>query len=229
MLEVRDNGRSVVVSRRALLEAERAEQGRELLANLAVGSVVEGTVASLQDYGAFVDLGGVRGLIHISELAHGRVERVADVVTPGETVKVKVVGIEGDGKDGVQPKIRLSMRALTQGGGGRADREQKVVQARVRKVEAFGLVIEVEDGQGVVPHRELALPHGGDPRRVYPPGKEVRVVSMGADASGRARYSIKGVEDAEARAAYREFSKGRPKKSEMGSLGDLLKAKLGSD
>ncbi|MCA9684447.1 MAG: S1 RNA-binding domain-containing protein, partial [Myxococcales bacterium] len=90
VIEVRDNGRSVVVSRKALLQEQRAVAGRELLANLSEGAIVEGTVQTIQPYGAFVDLGGAEGLIHISELGHGRVEQVGDVVSVGETVRVDV-------------------------------------------------------------------------------------------------------------------------------------------
>src|SRR5690606_2255333 len=88
VLEIRDAGRSVVVSRKALLQEARELVGRETLANLAEGQILEGTVQTIQAYGAFIDLGGIEGLIHISELGHGRVDQVSDVVTVGEQVKV---------------------------------------------------------------------------------------------------------------------------------------------
>src|SRR5882724_12381806 len=88
------NGRNVVVSRRQLLEEEAAERARAVWAELRVGAVVAGTVTSLRDFGAFVDLGGVDGLIHVSELGHARVANPAEVLQLGQRVEVKVVKIE---------------------------------------------------------------------------------------------------------------------------------------
>lgn len=238
VIEIRDGGRSVVVSRRALLEAEREAAAAEIMETITEGATVSGTVTSIQSYGAFVDLGGVEGLVHISELGAGRVASVNDVVSVGEQVEVKVLGIEKvEGKRGVQQRIKLSMRAA--GGGGRSGappRGETVLDATVTKVEPFGVFVQTEGGGGLVPNRELDLPPGGDPRRAYPVGKEVKVVSVGADPKGQPRFSIKRVEDAEARAAYEAFSqrqdqggkgKGRGGKKSLGSLGDLLKEKLG--
>jgi small subunit ribosomal protein S1 len=227
ILEVKDKGRSIVVSRRALLDAERATAAAEVLATLEVGAQMEGTVTSVKKYGAFVDLGGIEGLIHISELAHSHVSSVADVVQPGETVQVKVLEI--DRRDD-PPKLKLSLKALTQAPK-RERKEQKISDAKVTKVESFGILVELEGGGGgVVPMRELDTPPGSDPRRRYPPGKEVRVVNIGVDNQGRPRFSIRRVEEAEARANFREFSKAAAAEEKasggLGSLGDLLKGRL---
>lgn len=237
VIEVRDGGRSIVVSRRAIIDAEREVQAAEAMSKVSEGAILEGTVSSIQAYGAFVDLGGIEGLVHISELGAGHVASVNDVVQVGESVQVKVLGIEEvEGKRGVQQRIKLSMRAA--GGGGQSSapsRGEQVLEATVTKVEPFGVFVQTEGGGGLVPSRELDLPPGGDPRRAYPVGKAVKVVSLGADPKGNARYSIRRVEDAEARAAYKAFAqnqgggnkgKGGGKKA-LGSLGDLLKAKLG--
>jgi small subunit ribosomal protein S1 len=228
ILEIRDKGRSIVVSRRALLEAERANAAAELASKLEAGAVMEGTVSSVKKYGAFVDLGGIEGLIHISELAHSRVGSVADVVQVGENVTVKILEID---RREDPPKLRLSMKALTQAPK-RERKEQKISDAKVTKVESYGIIVELEGGgSGVVPLRELDTPPGSDPRRRYPPGKEVRVVGIGTDNQGRPRYSIRRVEEAEARQNFREFSKAAAAEEKaaggLGSLGDLLKARLG--
>jgi small subunit ribosomal protein S1 len=232
VLEIRDNGRSIVVSRKALLQAEREVAARDTLANLSPGQIVDGTVQSIQAYGAFVDLGGIEGLIHISELGHGRVERVEDVVSVGEQVRVKVLGVEQTPDKST--RISLSLRQATQSPGGAEEGasgpggDRAVLDAEVVKVEAFGVFVETATGSGIVPTRELDLPPGSDPRRAYPVGKQVRVVAIGTDEKGRTRYSMRRVEDEEARSNYRQFrsSQSQRGKDDVGSLGELLKSRL---
>ncbi len=231
VLEIRDKGRSVIVSHKAYLQEERAVTGRETLASLSEGAIVSGTVMSVQAYGAFIDLGGVEGLIHISELGHGRVERVEDVVAVGEEIQVKILTIQ-PGTEGTATRIGLSLRQASQDGAPETARTAKpaaeVVDAEVVKVEPFGVFIETAKGGGVVPTRELDVPPGSDPRRSYPVGKQVRVVAIGTDDKGRTRFSMRRVEDTEARANYRKFRADQAggKKTSVGSFGELLKQKL---
>ena len=105
-------GGNVILSRRALLEEERAAQAVELRKRLEVGAQLEGTVTSVRDFGAFVDLGGLEGLVHVSELSHARVAHAQDVVKPGQRVNVQVLRIEKDEKG--HDKVALSLRALEQ-------------------------------------------------------------------------------------------------------------------
>lgn len=235
VLEIRDNGRSIVVSRKALMQAERELTARDTLANLSPGQIVDGTVQSIQPYGAFVDVGGIEGLIHISELGHGRVERVEDVVSVGEQIRVKVLTVEQTADKST--RISLSLRQATQsagadeGGSGTAaagGSERAVIDAEVVKVEAFGVFVETATGAGIVPTRELDLPPGGDPRRAFPVGKQIRVVAIGTDEKGRTRFSMRRVEDEEARSNYRQFrsSQAQRDKDNVGSLGELLKRKI---
>lgn len=231
VIEIRDGGRSIVVSRKALMQDERSVAGRERLASLEPGQVIEGTVQTIQSYGAFVDIGGIEGLIHISELGHGRVGSVAEVVSVGETVQVKILAIEPSATPNQPPRISLSLRQATQGGAPSASEAKgpTVLDAEVVKVEPFGVFVETATGSGVVPTRELDLPPGGDPRRAFPVGKQVRVVAIGTDEKGRPRYSMRRVEDAEQRADFQQFrtKQGDGKgKADVGSFGDLLKSKL---
>src|SRR5512144_1190886 len=106
----RADARDAVLSRRALLEEERAERARKTREQLAEGAVFDGTVTSVQDYGAFVDIGGIEGLVHVSELAWDRVSRPSDLLKSGDTVKVQVLQVEEDPKKGT--RISLSVRAL---------------------------------------------------------------------------------------------------------------------
>jgi len=242
VLEIRDGGHSVILSRRALLQVERNEVGRERLANLEAGSIVEGTVQSIQSYGAFIDIGGIGGLVHISELSQTRVDQVSDVVQVGESVRVQVLDIlpSTDGKS--EARIRLSMKSLSQPTQNKERNQEEILEGEVSKVEAFGVFVETEKGIGLIPIRELELPPGGDFRRAYPLGKKVKVVSQGLDNNKRLRLSARQVADAEARINFREFSSVRNddfedigksgqsgqkiRKSQLGSLGVLLQQKL---
>ncbi len=233
VLEIREGGRSVVVSRRAYLEQEQVSRASEALTRIRVGDELEGTVTSTQAYGAFVDLDGVEGMVHISELAHGRVSSVKDFLTIGEHVKVKVLEIEQ--VPGQAPRVRLSMKALADAPAAppREDRRpaETILDGTVTKVEPFGVFVQTSVGLGVVPTRELNLPQGSDARRRFPVGKEIRVVQHGVDAQGRPRLSVRGVEDAEARAEYKAFRDGANKKSasdgsNLGTLGALLMSRL---
>jgi small subunit ribosomal protein S1 len=236
VLEIRDNGRSIVVSRKALMQAEREITARDTLANLSPGQIVDGTVQSIQPYGAFVDVGGIEGLIHISELGHGRVDRVEDVVTVGEQIRVKVLTVEQTPDKAT--RISLSLRQATQPSGGSDESagagpagtgsERTVIDAEVVKVEAFGVFVETATGGGIVPTRELDLPPGGDPRRAFPVGKQIRVVAIGNDEKGRTRFSMRRVEEEEARTNYRQFRSSQTTrgKDNVGSLGELLQQKI---
>lgn len=227
ILEIKDGGRSVIVSRRALLEADRAERARQLQDQLKVGADIEGTVSSVQKYGALVDLGGIDGLVHISELAHQRVDRVEDVVQVGERVSVRVLSIEND-KKGL--RVRLSLKALVDKPQGATPERDEVLEGEVSRLSNFGVFVETPKGEGLVPLRELPLAPGSDHRRAYPVGHKMQVVVVGTDPkSGKARFSVSGVARVLERNNYRDYRQGSPSTSggSLGSLGDLLRAKLG--
>ena len=120
--------RDVVLSRRALLEAERAEKAQATRQRLAAGAVFEGTVTSVQDYGAFVDLGGIEGLVHVSELAWDRVSKPQDLLKSGDQVTVTVLRIDEDPRKG--ERIALSVKALM------PRPEPKAVEPRPRPARA---------------------------------------------------------------------------------------------
>lgn len=234
VMEVRDNGRSVIVSRKAVLKDERENQAKVVRERLSVGVELDGIVQSIQPYGAFIDLGGIEGLVHISELGHGRVEKVEDVVKIGEPVKVRVVAIDTRGTSG-DLKISLSMKSADQPESANVAPDTMLV-GKVAEVAGFGVFVDTEQGRGLVPMSELGIPHGADPKRSFPVGKEVEVVVMSRDQkSGKLRLSIKGVAAAEERSNFKSFAQQNKKAAGpgkgLGSLGDLLKGfegKLGA-
>lgn len=224
VIEIRDGGRSVIVSRKAVLKDERENQAKAVRERLVVGAELEGIVQTIQPYGAFVDLGGLEGMIHISELGHGRVDKVADVVKIGETVKVRVLAIEPKGTSPTDLKISLSMKSAEQPVETAAT--ETVLTGKVGQVTNFGVFVDTEVGRGLVPTSELGLPPNADPKRAFPVGKDVEVVVLGrGGGEGKLRFSIQGVAAAEERTAFKTFAKESKKGSGkgLGSLGDLMK------
>ena len=188
VLRVQKKGRRVVLSRAALLRGERAKVRSEARGKLTAGSVVTGRVASLTDFGAFVDLGGVQGLVHVSEMSRQRIEHPSDVLEVGQEVEVKILKLEKGGR-----RISLSMRALEPDPWQEIhDRfpDGSVVTGKVEKTTSFGVFIELEPGlTGLLPAAVISLPRDASLARVYPPGKEVQVQIVSVD-SRRQRISL---------------------------------------
>ena len=139
-----ENGRNIVLTRRAILEEQAAAAAEETRKKLVVGAVLPGTVTSLADFGAFVDLGGVQGLVPVSEISHSRVGRPADRLHVGESVTVKVLKV-----DEAKGKVSLSLKAL-EGDPWAAVagqlRERQIVSGRVVRMTDFGVFVELLHG-----------------------------------------------------------------------------------
>jgi small subunit ribosomal protein S1 len=312
-------GGNAILSRRALLEEERAAKAAELREKLAVGAQLDGTVTSVRDFGAFVDLGGLEGLVHVSELSHQRVAHAQDVVKTGQKVRVQVLRIEKDEKG--QERIALSLRALEQDPWeaarpqiregvrltgkvarlqpfgafvelfpgvdglvhvsalsdrhvqhprevvkegeaiqvvvesvddaqkrvalrrisddeaqapaapekkpGRRPRVGDVVDAKVDRVEAYGVFVSWPDGKGLVPNVELGTPRGSDNKKTTPVGSQFKAQIIDLDERGRYRLSRTAAERAEGRSEYEAYRRKAPPPGKgFGTLGDLLRAKL---
>lgn len=227
ILELRDQGRNVVVSRRALLEARREANVATAREKVVAGAELEGTVTNITKHGVVVDLDGVNGFIHISELAAHRVDRAEDLVQVGGKVTVRVLGIEPSERG---ERIRLSMRQTSGAPAEAMPAADEVLVGTVARAVGGGLIVRTAKGEGFVPVRELELAPGADHRRGYPVGKELRVVMVSRDAeSGRMSFSVKGVAGVEERANFRSFAatpQGETGNASFGSLGDLLKGKF---
>jgi predicted RNA-binding protein with RPS1 domain len=207
VLKIEESGRRVVLSRAALLRNERQQQRGAMRAKLEVGAVREGKVASLTDFGAFVDLGGVQGLVHVSEISRRRVEKPEEVLSVGQTVQVKILKVEQGGK-----RISLSMKALEPDpweGVRKRFSEGEVVRGTVEKVAPFGAFVTLEPGlTGLLPTASLSLPRGSSLARVFPPGKEISVQILAVDPR-RKRISLapEGSKTEGTRADFESFKK----------------------
>ena len=192
-------GRNVVVSRRDVLEEEAAARAAAVWADLREGAVVTGTVTSLRDFGAFVDLGGVDGLIHVSELGHARAGHPSEVLAVGQRVEVKVVKLEPDPAGG-RGRVGLSLRALAPDPWTTVAAQFPVgatVQGIVRRLEQFGAFVELVPGvDGLVHVSRLALDRRvSHPRQVVAIGERVDVTVVEVDAAKR-RIGLSMVERA---------------------------------
>jgi small subunit ribosomal protein S1 len=198
VIELNRSRNNVVLSRRAVLEDERKEMRQAILDRLNPGDVVEGQISNIVDFGAFVDLDGMDGLIHISELSWSHVNHPSEVLEIGQTVKVKVLDIDRD-----RQRISLGLKqtqtdpwqqVLDSYG------EGDVVQGRVTKVVTFGAFVEILPGvEGLVHISELAQHHVENPREVVSQGDSVNVKIIEVDAERRRlSLSLKRIEDGEA-------------------------------
>jgi small subunit ribosomal protein S1 len=195
VIELNRSRNNVVLSRRAVLEEERKEVRQQILDRLQPGLVVEGQISNIVDFGAFVDLDGIDGLIHISELSWSHVNHPSEILSIGDTVQVKVLDIDRD-----RQRISLGLKQTQE------DPWQRVVdtyrvgdelEGKVTKVVTFGAFVEILDGvEGLVHISELAQHHVENPREIIQPGDDVRVKILEIDSERRRlSLSIKRVED----------------------------------
>jgi small subunit ribosomal protein S1 len=194
VIELNRSRNNVVLSRRAVLEEQRKEDRERILDRLQPGQVVEGKISNIVDFGAFVDLDGIDGLIHISELSWSHVNHPSEILSIGDTVSVKVLDIDRD-----RQRISLGLKQTQE------DPWQRVVdtynigdelEGNVTKVVTFGAFVEILDGvEGLVHISELAQHHVENPREIIQPGDPVRVKILEIDSERRRlSLSIKRVE-----------------------------------
>jgi small subunit ribosomal protein S1 len=197
VIELNRSRNNVVLSRRAVLEEERKDQRQRILDRLTPGDVVEGTISNIVDFGAFVDLDGMDGLIHISELSWSHVNHPSEVLEIGQQVRVKVLDIDRE-----RQRISLGLKQTQTDPWQQvldSYSEGDVVQGRVTKVVTFGAFVEILPGvEGLVHISELAQHHVENPREVVSQGDVVHVKIIEVDADRRRlSLSLKRVEEGE--------------------------------
>jgi len=197
VIELNRNRNNVVLSRRAVLEDERREVRQKILDELQPGQVVEGVISNIVDFGAFVDLEGIDGLIHISELSWSHVNHPSEVLSIGEKVQVKVLDIDRD-----RQRISLGLKQ-TQSDPWQSViesyQEDDVVEGKVTKVVTFGAFVEIHAGvEGLVHISELAAHHVENPREIVNQGDvlAVRIIEIDAERR-RLSLSLKRVADSD--------------------------------
>src|SRR4051794_19763359 len=220
-------GANIVVSRRALLEVEQAARAAETRGTLSVGAVVKGRVSTIKEYGAFIDLGGVEGMLHVSELGFQRVAHPKDLLSVGQEVEVQILKIEKSDDPKKPERIALSLKSLEKDPWGDvATRFYEGVRAHgvVKRLETFGAFVEVAPGvEGLLHVSELGkgrpIRHSRDATKV---GAALDVVVLAVDSDKR-RLSLGLAEPGEAGEMAPNEATHAPKS--LGTFADLLKGK----
>jgi small subunit ribosomal protein S1 len=193
IMEIKEKGKNIIVSRRVLLEEEKEKRSKETLAMLRPDLECEGKVTKMTDFGAFVDIGGIEGMVHVSEISRARINHPSEMLKPGQDVKVKVMKIEPD-KDG-RLKIALSMKALEPDPWekGLGFKEGDIIRGKISRLREFGAFVEVAPGvDGLVHISEISYERIHHPSKLLHEGDMVDVLVMGIDSNThRISLSIK--------------------------------------
>ena len=226
--EYKEGGRSIVVSRRALLDEEQRATAAEVRKSIVPGAVITGRVASVREFGAFIELGGgVQGLLHISEIRWSRITDPSQVLKPGEEITVKVLHVD-EAKD----KISLGLKQLTEDPWTKVASAYdvgKIVAGRVTRVTEFGAFVELEPGVEALAHVSTFAPTGrtGEWKSAVAPGSSASFEIVSIDLEKK-RIGVAPAADAQTRDEMREFSeRERQASSErFGSLADKIQDAL---
>ncbi|MEK3934759.1 30S ribosomal protein S1 [Sporosarcina sp. FSL W7-1349] len=210
----------LILSHRAVIQEEKAAQKEEVLENLKAGQVLEGTVQRLASFGAFVDIGGVDGLVHISQLSHEHIEKVSDVLKEGDKVNVKVLSVDRDSE-----RISLSIKDTLPGPWeGIEERAPKgsIFEGVVKRLVSYGAFVEVLPGvEGLVHISRISHKHIGTPHDVLQEGQkvQVKVLDVNADEK-RLSLSIKDLIEKEEDNNYGDYE--MPEEASGFSISDVI-------
>ncbi len=228
IIEIKPEDNRLILSHKAVINAERAEKRQEVLSSLQEGEVVTGKVARLTNFGAFVDLGGIDGLVHISEISYERVEKPSDVLKPGEEVQVKVLSVDPE-----RERISLSIKQ-TQPGPWENIAEKApvgaVLDGKVKRLTDFGAFVEVFPGvEGLVHISQISHKHIATPADVLEEGQDIKVKVLEVHPEERRlALSIKALEEAPksekkaSKAQATDYSKDMPEETTGFTLGDII-------
>jgi small subunit ribosomal protein S1 len=228
IIEYKEGGRNLIVSRRKVLEEEQQEHAAELRRTIVPGAIVPGRVVSVRDFGAFVDLGaGIQGLLHVSEIGWSRVSDPSEMLKPGDEITVKVLRVD----DGTQ-KIALGLKQLTEDPWSTAAAKfvvGQVYKGRVARQAKFGVFVELAPGiDALMPNSESGVAKEGDVARAFTAGSAVDVVVLDVDPEARRiRVSRKAINDAQDAEELRDYTARSPAPGEgFSPLADKLRGAL---
>jgi len=213
----------LILSHRAVVEEEKGKKKRLLLDTIHPGQVITGTVQRITDFGAFVDIGGIDGLVHISQLSYEHVDKPTDVVQEGQTVQVKVLNVDRDNE-----RISLSIKETLPGPWANISEKApkgSVLEGTVRRLVSYGAFVEVFPGvEGLVHISQIAHKHIGTPHEVLKEGQLVKVKVLEAnEQEQRLSLSIKELLEKD---AEENFDYELPEESKGFQLGEVIGEKL---
>ncbi|MUK87255.1 30S ribosomal protein S1 [Ornithinibacillus sp. L9] len=213
----------VILSHRAVVEEEETAKRSKVLQSIEEGQVIEGTVQRITNFGVFVDIGGIDGLVHISQLAHEHVEKASDVVSEGDKIKVQVLSVDRDNE-----RISLSRKKALPGPWYNIQEKiqrGQVIEGTVKRLVNFGAFVEVlPNVEGLVHISQIANRHIGTPQEVLEVGQTVTVKVLDVDeAEERMSLSIKEIEQEQEAKEYKQYEKEEESSFQFGDLiGDKL-------
>ncbi|WP_102692527.1 30S ribosomal protein S1 [Rummeliibacillus pycnus] len=224
IVEMDQEKNRLILSHRAVLEAQKAEKKGEVINNIHVGDIIEGTVQRLASFGAFVDLGGVDGLVHISQVSHEHIDDVSKVLSEGQKVKVKVISVDPE-----QERISLSIKETLEGPWSHVEENAPVgavLTGTVKRLVTFGAFVEVFPGvEGLVHISQISHNHISTPHEVLKEGQEVQVKVLAVNKDEkRLSLSIKELLENKNEPEVEEFE--FPEETTGFSLGDVIGDKL---
>lgn len=195
IVEIEPSDNRLILSRKELVQAEREAKRQAVMEKLVAGNVVEGKVARLTNFGAFIDLGGVDGLVHVSEISYERVNKPADALKVGQEVKVKVLSVDAE-----KGRISLSIKQTLPEPWEQVPEqvaEGDVLEGTVKRLTSFGAFVEVLPGvEGLVHISQISHKHIATPNEVLTSGEKVQVKVLSVDAADhRLALSIKALQE----------------------------------
>lgn len=195
IVEIEPSDNRLILSRKELVQAERKAKRQAVMEKLVAGDVVEGKVARLTNFGAFIDLGGVDGLVHVSEISYERVNKPADALKVGQEVKVKVLSVDAE-----KGRISLSIKQTLPEPWEQVPEqvaEGDVLEGTVKRLTSFGAFVEVLPGvEGLVHISQISHKHISTPNEVLTSGEKVQVKVLSVDAADhRLALSIKALQE----------------------------------
>lgn len=223
VIELNRGRKKVILSRKAVLEDEYAQMRKEMLDNLQEGQVVKGVVRRLTQFGAFVDIGGVDGLLHISEMSWHRINHPSEVVKVGDEIEVKVLRVDRDSE-----KISLGLKQVLPNPWDTVELKYpvgSVIKAKVVRLAPFGAFVQLEPGvEGLVHISHLADRHVAKPDEVVNEGEEVNVKVLSVDpAEKRIRLSIREVAKEKQDREYRDYNTNKTQeKTDVVTIGEMV-------
>ncbi|KAB7708896.1 30S ribosomal protein S1 [Bacillus aerolatus] len=223
IVELEQDKNRLILSHRAVIDMQKSENKKKVLSEIEAGDVLEGKVQRLTDFGAFVDIGGVDGLVHISQLSHEHVEKPSDVIQEGQDVKVKVLSVDRDSE-----RISLSIKETLPGPWSDIAEKAPIgaeLTGTVKRLVSYGAFVEVFPGvEGLVHISQISNKHIGTPHEVLQEGQEVKVKVLDVnEQENRLSLSMKQFED-QSQQANESYS--MPEESTGFQLGEMIGDKL---
>ena len=223
IMEIEPSENRLILSHKAVLQAENEIKKKEVMKNLTEGETVKGKVARLTNFGAFIDLGGVDGLVHISQLSYEHVKNPADVLSGGEEVDVKILSANEE-----EGRISLSIKDTLPGPWDNIEERAavgSVLDGTVKRLTSFGAFVEVFPGvEGLVHISQISHNHIATPHEVLSEGQEIKVKVLDVNPTDqRLSLSIKALEEKPFQEAKEETTDYQMPESDTGfTLGDIL-------